>query len=151
MEGITATTAAEVIGIIYNTETSLVCKIPYKVLEFFNDESLKCEERDNLIEQISENPYSVSDEAKAIIALIYKDYLCESEEERKKLNDAFVESRKEFERQEQEKYNPFKDVENTINNENLDNTEIIKTTEALVLPSKKWYVRLLDKIKSFFK
>lgn len=75
MEWVTANAAAEVIGILYNSEVSVVGKIPCKILELLEDKSRKCEERERLINRISSNMYSISDEAKEIITFIRKKYL----------------------------------------------------------------------------
>ena len=147
MDNITTTTAAEVIGVLFNTEVSLVGKIPYKVLEFFDNESLKCETREKLINEIAQNTYEISLEAKAILSIIYKDYLCDSNEEKQRLNEIFAEGKKEFEKMEQEKYDPFKDVvETPIVNKNLENSNEV---EFLALPEKKWYTKMFEKIKLF--
>ena len=148
MDGMTATTAAEVIGVLFNTEVSLVGKIPYKVLEFFERKSIECESREKLISEISQNTYEISLEAKAILSIIYKDYMCDSAEEKQRLNEIFAEGKKEYEKMEQEKYNPFKDVvETPIVNNTIENSN---KAEVLALSEKKWYRKIFEKIKLFF-
>ena len=153
MEDITPIAAAEVVGILYNSATSVVSKIPFKILETLEDESDFYEEKDNLIQKISLNNYDVSDEAKAIIAILYKDYLCESEEEKTQITSAFVEGQNEHEMEMQEKYSPFKETtksEIDIKGDEQISTIVESDVTALTLP-KKWYTKLFDKLKSFFK
>ena len=158
MDDITPVVATEVVGILYNSEASIVSKIPYKILESLEDESNSYQDKDNLISKISVNNHELSDEAKALMAIIYKDYLCESQEEKELLTTAFVQGLQEHEQEQKEKFNPFKEIpkseiEITGDGEfsrGFEEKEKVSTVTSLSSIPKKWYIKLFDKIKSFF-
>lgn len=151
MDELTPTIAAEVMAVLYNADTSLISRIPYKIWEFLDDKAMDCEERKDIIVKTLTEKENISDAAKAVISLIYKDYFCESDEEKTEINNAIIEGKKELEQEQKEKYSPFKD---TVQEEKEDtykkNGEISINDSALAVP-KKWYQKLIERLKLIFK
>ena len=146
MDGITAVAAKEVMTVLFNTDISLFCKIPYKLIEVLEQKAEEYQENINIIQNTSLVEQPISEDAKAILTLMYKDFWCD-EEEREKLNE-------EIAKNEEAAYDPFKNVktggtveriENTVEKTNEDN---VNQTTSLTVPMK-WYEKIFDKIKAF--
>ena len=146
MDGITAVAAKEVMTVLFNTEISLFCKIPYKLIEILEQKAEEYQEMIYIRENTSLIDQPISEDAKAILTLMYKDFWC-NEEEREKLNE-------EIAKNEEAAYDPFKNVktggtveriEVTFDDDDDDDDEKIT---ALAVPMK-WYEKIFDKIKAF--
>lgn len=134
MDEMNATTAKEVITILQNTDILLLLKLPYKIIEFVEERAEKCDKEIKLKENTPLIEQEISDDAKAILTLIYRDFLCDDNEKKlinKKIQDA-----------EQELNNPFK-------NKKKSNVDEIQETKALVV-QKRWYQKAFEIIKKIF-
>jgi hypothetical protein len=89
----------------------------------------------------------ISDEAKTILSIIYLRYFT-TKEEREKLTKILRQNDIEEENFKREKYNVDKIFEKE-KNKNINKQEI-KTTSLVKVP-EKWYQKIFNKIKSFFK
>lgn len=89
----------------------------------------------------------ISDEAKTILSIIYLRYFT-TKEEREKLTRILRQNDIEEENFKREKYNVDKIFEKE-KNKNINKQEI-KTTSLVKVP-EKWYQKIFNKIKSFFK
>ena len=89
----------------------------------------------------------ISDEAKTILSIIYLRYFT-TKEEREKLTKILRQNDIEKENFKREKYNVDKIFEKE-KNKNINKQEI-KTTSFVKVP-EKWYQKIFNKIKSFFK
>ena len=89
----------------------------------------------------------ISDEAKTILSIIYLRYFT-TKEEREKLTKILRQNDIEKENFKREKYNVDKIFEKE-KNKNINKQEI-KTTSLVKVP-EKWYQKIFNKIKSFFK
>ena len=137
---------SEIIEILNHTDKQLVEKIPDNFIKFLfenMDKEYKVE-----IDFFDENwENTILEETKAILALIYRDYIV-SIEERK---DLLIEEKEEKEKQERElreKYNPdylFKYKHSEIPNEFTENTQLIEVQQY------PWYKRLYQKILAIFR
>ena len=140
----------EVYEIIKLMPTELSDKIPNEFIKIIE------EEKDSTyypkIKEPIENE-KLKDETVVILGLIYRDFLC-SEEERKFLLEKEERELKEFEQEldkkMREKYNPddlFKNnkkkIKGDLNSNSKDNVIIYK--------KEKWYKKIIDIIKKFFK
>ena len=146
MEELSALTASEVLEVLNNTDISLVSKIPYKVLNFLQIKSNEYEGKVEFSEgTLSEQ--SISEDAKAVLAVIYTDYFCD-DEKKIQIKDIFDENQKRFDKEEAEKFSVFKNEKIIKSEENIQKKE-----EALieVTSKEKWYQKFLSKIKSIFK
>lgn len=159
MEEISALAAAEVVSVLYNTDVSMVVKLPYKLLKSFEDKAAEYEQSIVLKENVSLDQQDISDEARSILLILYREFWCDSEK-KKELDNAIIESDKEAKIYELEKFDPFKDskkssITSESTNSNSTDENIVQaeesTSTALIELPKKWYVRIFDKIVRFFR
>lgn len=159
MEEISALAAAEVVSVLYNTDVSMVVKLPYKLLKSFEDKAAEYEQSIVLKENVSLDQQDISDEARSILLILYREFWCDSEK-KKELDNAIIESDKEAKIYELEKFDPFKDSkkssitsESTNSNSTDENTVQAEesTSTALIELPKKWYVKIFDRIVRFFR
>ena len=147
MSEINKKAVSEVIDVLNHSEIEVTQKIPKKFIEFLTKNSDR-----NYIPNIdySEENWenSIEEDAKVLIALIYRDYIM-SEEEKEK-------AKEEAEKQEQEireKYNPdnlFKKNLKIENEKSQDDTEQEVQKSLLIIKEEKWYERIINKIKEIF-
>ncbi len=136
---------SEIIEILDHTDKQLVEKIPDNFIKFLfenRDKEYKVE-----INFFDENwDETILEETKAILALIYRDYIVSVEER----NNLLIEEKREQEKLEielREKYNPdnlFKNKQSEIPNEFTENTQLIEIQQY------PWYKRLYQKILAIF-
>lgn len=136
---------SEIIEILKHTDKQIVEKIPHNFIKFLFDNM--DEEYTVEINFFNENwEDTILEDTKAILALIYRDYVV-SDEERKVL---LIEEKREQEKQEselREKYNPdnlFKNKYSDIPNEFKEQTQLIEIQQY------PWYKRLYQKILAIF-
>ena len=136
---------SEIIEILNHTDKQLVEKIPDTFIKFlFENMDKEYEVEINFFNENWEE--TILEETKAILALIYRDYIVSAEERK----DLLIEEKRERERQERElreKYNPdnlFKNKHSEIPNEFTENTQLIEINQY------PWYRRLYHKIVSIF-
>lgn len=125
----------EIYIIINDLSEELYSKIPKSFISLVKENmDLKYNVSLEKIEQKGEMP-----ETKAIMALMYRDYLCDKETRDKLIEQEKAEITKEY-----EKYNNmFKNKENTIQEEP-------KTANQLMVIEEKRYIKIFNKIKNFF-
>ncbi len=147
MSEINKKAVSEVIDILKHSEIEVTQKIPKKFIEFLTKNS----DRDYIpnIDYSEENwENSIEEDAKVLIALIYRDYIMSEEEKEKVIEEA--------ERQEQkirEKYNLdnlFKKNSKIENEKSQDDTEQEVQKSLLIIKEEKWYERIINKIKEIF-
>lgn len=125
---------------------NLLEKIPTKFKEMIKEE--KSIEYKPEIKEPLEN-YQLKEETIIILALIYRNFLCDKEKkEELKLRDA--QRIKEAEEAIRQKYNPddvFKNkrTEDTINEKNSEEKSLV------VLQEEKWYKKIFNIIKKLFR
>jgi len=144
---ITPSVAAEAIAVLENTEISLLAKIPVKLITFLQS---KADEENAKFElDLSKNyeEQTISEEARAILTLIYKDYWC-TPEERKALEERAEAEQIKLDKELEEKYNPDKIFSSRTSNENVQ--KIQETQDIVVVQKQTWYQKIIEKIKSFF-
>lgn len=145
---ITASVAAEAIAILENTEISLVAKVPLKILEMLQSKADQANKKVELDYTKSYSEQNISEEAKGIITLIYRQYWC-TESERKELDKKLLENE---EIKKRERYNPdniFKNVDED-NKYDTISKEYSEEKSLTVTENLKWYQKIINKIKSFF-
>ena len=127
----------EVYKILQNTDEEIINKIPEKFMKFVKENmdtnyKFELEKGKELIKQ------NLKDETKQIIALIYKDYICdEKEHEKEVINDYNINfnRNKELEKEGLQKENNIENIEKSL----------------LEIKKEKWYKKLINKILKFFK
>lgn len=140
--------ATEVLDIVEHLSLNATNKIPLQLLEFFKEVSMEDYKPEfdysGGLEKINFTP-----KTKALLAMIYRNYLC-SEEERKEFDRKLFENEEKYQQELREKYNPDKIFQNpepeaNAKEENNPNTALIEYKE------KKWYHKIFEKIASLFK
>ena len=142
--------AVEINSILNHMSIDLLNRIPLKIREYYRDNASSTytfvyDERKNLDEQ------NIKDKTRAIIALLYRDYICD-EDERSEFNNKYYEFVNKKEIEKRKLYNPediFKKQNNTTN-ERSYNSEDKKYLE----PAKEkngLLKRINDRILKFFK
>lgn len=158
---ITPLIAAEAIAVLENTEDSLLKKVPSKLIEVLQEKADELGRKVNLDYSKSYSEQNISEEARGIIILIYRDYWC-SEEQKSEINRLMEESEQKYQEELRRKYNPDKIFETsnsikTLNNPLTENYtgEIIKNKDEsnmslIKVEELKWYQKIFNKIKSLF-
>ena len=141
MEEIDGKIAKEAVDVLFNTEVSIVKKVPYTFMKFLIDNAAYDDEEIIIGKNMSTKEHEISDEAKAIISMVYRDFICSDEEK-----TAFD---KEVEEIQNKIYEPFKgkERENYIPSE----YQAKITEEKSLTKTQKWYDKVYFKIKSIFK
>lgn len=141
---ITPSIAAEAIAVLENTEIALLAKIPLKLITFLQNKADEEHKTFKLDFNKSYEEQQISQEARAIITLIHREYWCSPEEKiaLDKLLDA-----KELQEEQllREKYNPdniFATPEPNVPTEHK---------ELSIIEEPKWYIKIINKIKNLFK
>ena len=150
MEELSAEVATEVIEVLYNSDSSIICKIPYRIIEVLQEKTQECNKKISFKENVELKDQDISEEGKAILSILYRDYIC-SEEEKIEVNKIFENNQKQYDEIQREKYNPDKIFQKQDNKISVDiNAE--EEEKALIETQKnKWYIVLFEKIKSIFK
>ena len=156
MDEITQIAAAETIAVLYNTKASLVAQIPYAILRALEEKAKEYKGEIRLAVNAGLDKQEISDEARAILSILYKDYWCD-EEKHQEMNSVFDQKLNEYNEEQKEEFNPFKDAQNydsIVSQKAEENStvtsEVISEDKALLYVPKKWYIALIEKIISFF-
>ena len=132
---------SEVDLILKYSDTDIKNRISAKFIKFIekykdNTYKIKFDKSKNLNEQ------NLMLETREILALIYRNYLCDSQEERKRLIEYNEEKLKEM--------NSKYDVEK-IFKERTKKDEISKEQSLIVVKKEKWYNKIFSLLKKIFK
>lgn len=147
MENVSALAAAEAMTVLDYTEISLIAKIPYGIIRVLSDRASEYqgEVKLDFSRDLKEQP--ISEEAQSILAIIYKDFWCDDQEQ-ERLNSIIKSNEEEYEKELEKKYDPFKE-ENQVY---ASPEEVKEESETMTLVvQKKWYVRIFDRIVRFFR
>ena len=146
MENLNKRAVSEVIQILNHTEKEIIERIPEKFIKFlFDNADNEYEPNIDFFDENWEN--SIDEDAKALLAIIYRDYIA-SDNER---NELLEEERKENAKQEEllrEKYNPDNLFKN--NQETEEQKDFVSNTQLEEIKEISWYKRLFKKILSIF-
>ena len=139
----------EVLDIIFNLSESEYNKIPSKFIELL-------EENSNTEYEFIYDPnktldeQNVSLEAKAIIAVICRDFLA-SEEEKNEIIQKEKDELQEYEKMQREKYNPeqlfYNDNNSNIEEQNNEETSIVEYKEPFFVKIKNIIKDFINKFK----
>ena len=131
---------AEVDSILSYTDSKILEKIPKSFQQFVKENK----EKDYTVtihKGVSLEQQNISKEAKAILALLYRDYICDKEE-RKRLIEEENKEKKIIEQQKHEKY--AIDFEKRKENNHEEKEEI---NLMPILSKDKWYKKIIQKLK----
>ena len=140
----------EVLDIINHLSEDMYDKIPrsfMKILEKNKDINYNV----NIDYSQSINDQNLLSDTRAILSLIYRDYIC-SKEERNRLLELDNKEIEEHERLLAEKYKIDFNKRNEQIKNNTENQNSSKEIQSLTVESKeKWYIRIFNKILKIFK
>lgn len=135
----------EVVEVLKNSEDSIIKKIPQEFNNFLN-ENMDKNYKPNIDFSKSNWEDNVKEDTKAILALIYRDYLVSKEER----NNLLLEEQKEME----ERYNPNNLFKNRTKAEETPNSEEQnynkENLELMEVKNYPWYKRIYEKILQIF-
>ena len=146
MENLNKRAVSEVIQILDHTEKEITEKIPEKFIKFlFENADNDYKPNINFYNDNWEN--TIDEDTKALLAMIYRDYIV-SETERLELLEEEKQEREKQEALLREKYNPDnlfkKDKKNEDEIDSINNMQLVEIKEA------PWYKRLFKKLLSIF-
>lgn len=142
---------SEVNEILKYTDYDIVKRIPNKFMIFIS-ENMDKDYKFNVQEKVELFEQPIRNEAKTILAMIYKDYFCD-DIERKELIDYDKMQRDIEEKMKYEKYNYdnlFKNKNTEIKKDNNNNIESVQSLALIEIKSKNFIKEIIEKIKSFF-
>lgn len=150
---ITPLIAAETIAVLENTEITLLAKIPNKLIEALQEKADELGRKVNLDYTKSYKEQRISEEARGILTLIYRDYWC-SKEEKERLNQLIEENEQKYQEELRDKYNPDKifeqkDSVKTFNNPLIQDISS-DSVSLMKVEDLKWYQKIFNKIKCLF-
>ena len=142
--------AVEINSIFSNMSIDILNKIPLKIRDFFkNNASNTYRFEYDKTKRLNEQ--NIKDKTRGIIALLYRDYICD-DDERKEYNDIYTKFLNEKENEKRALYNPdniFKKANNAIIENNFDSEN---TNYLQVINDKPNIIkRIFNKILSFLK
>ncbi len=142
--------AVEINSIFNNMSIDVLNKIPLKIRKFFknnasNTYSFEYDTTKSLNEQ------NIKDKTRGIIAILYRDYICD-DIEKKEYNDIYTKFLNKKEQEKRALYNPkyiFKKAKDEICENNYDNEN---TTYLEVINNEPNFIKkIFNKILNFFK
>lgn len=135
---------SEVYLVIQNSDIDVIKKIPDNIMNFIKNNMNKDRVKTNIQNIDLEN--TISEDAKTILSLIYRDYLVSDEERTSLLNEEQI-KRKEYEKLLKEKFNPdnlFKNRTKAVEDSSVEKLSMIEYKE------KNFLQKIFDKIKRLF-
>jgi len=136
---------AEVYDIIQHSEKGIKEKISPKFINILEN-NMDRSQTVNIDYNKELREPNILHETKIILGIIYRDYLCSTAEREQLIKDE-NELYNKIEKAKQEKYsvdNLFKNVKYSVEKTN-------EPTEIVVIKELKWYEKIFNKIKGFFK
>lgn len=135
--------ATEVLYLLQFLPLNEVKKVPKKLLDFFEEVSSK-----NTILKLDPSKeisqMNLSDKTKDILAMLYINYWC-TEEEKREYEIILSKNEEQYQKELHERYN----IENLFNRNSKN--EISDEYLPVVIEKEKWYSKVLNFIKRFFK
>ena len=140
---------SEVYLVIQNSDIDIIKKIPDNFLNFIKDNMNKDNIKTNTQNINLKN--IISEDAKTILSLIYRDYLVSDEERNALLNEEQI-KRIKYDQLLREKYKPDNLFKNSkVKTQNLENTTITEQTSIIEYKEKNFIQKMFDKIINLFK
>lgn len=128
MDEITSITAKEVVSILYNSDMNIFMKIPPKFISFLETKASDCKDEVEINRGVEIENQTISDDAKAILAIIYKDFLT-TKDQKEKLE---------------------KELAEIVESDYKENIEEDKSIEMVIHKEESRIKKILNRIKSFF-
>lgn len=136
----------EILDILNNSDETIYNKIPKKLIEFWQQNKSETY-KPNLDHSKKLTEMNLKEKTKAIIAMIYLNYLCD-EDEKKETILILKNNENAYQKEIREKYNPDNIFKNTnkdvMAEQNINITDMVKYKKSIIL-------RIIDFIKRFLK
>jgi len=125
---------SEALDVLQHSEIDIIEKIPLEVIKILKEKSSK-----EYVSKINDiDNFDISRKAKAILAAIYKNYLC-NEEEKEEFQAELLENEAKYQEEQRKKYNPDK-IFKMKNNAIEENVQMVEYKESFIK-------RIINKIK----
>lgn len=130
---------SEVLDVLQHSEIEVIEKIPLEIIKKIKEKSSQ-----QYISQITDyNNFDISEKAKALLAVIYQDYLCE-DEEIEEFNKQLFENEEKYQKTLREKYNPDNIFKKEKTTQNVESMQLIEYKESV-------FKKIISRIKMLFK
>ena len=133
---------SEVLDVLQHSEIEVIEKIPLEVIKKIKEKS-----SDKYISKIdNDNNFNISKNAKALLAVIYQDFLCD-DEELEYFNKMLLKNEEQLQKSLREKYNPddiFKEKNSKSSSSNIQNMQMVEYKESFIK-------QIINKIRNIFK
>ena len=148
MEQVTKDIYSELYAILQVLGNEYINKLPIKLYDMIENKR-NYDYTPKYNEEVDFNKQGVKRETISVLALLYLNYWCESEEEKNKLNNYFIENEKKYQKELREKYDPDKIFDNNLFSNNSE--KIIENNSLAVVKPKNKIIQLVEKIIKMFK
>ena len=135
-------------------------KVPMKLRKLISENKLENYES-NIIIDVPIEEQDVHPDTQTFLAMLYLNYWCKNEDEKRELNKLFSENEKRYQKELNEKYEVFKESDNSqgniiINDENESEETISKRVvesqeNQIVVYKENIIKRIFNKVFSFFR
>jgi len=136
---------SEVLEILKYISLDEYSKIPSDKIKMFEENAIK-DYQFNYNPNLTLNEQNVSKRAKAIIAILFRDYWA-TDIQREKIETKQKYDRIKIEDEKKEKYNP----DNIFNNRKTENVETVAEPVAMIEYRESFFSRIINKIKNIFR
>lgn len=134
----------ETYEIIQNSENKIIEKIPNNFLKFIEDNMDKnYNPKINFDDENWKN--KINNDTKAILALIYRDYIVDTEKRNKLIQEEKAQ-REIYEKELREKYNP----DEIFKNRTVKEDEVINNNQLIEVKEAPWYKKIIESILRIF-
>lgn len=148
MEQVTRDIYSELYAILQVLGNEYINKLPIKLYDMIENKR-NYDYTPKYNDEVDFNKQGVKRETISVLALLYLNYWCESEEEKNKLNNYFIENEKKYQKELREKYDPDKIFDNNLFSNNSE--KIIENNSLAVVKPKNKIIQLVEKIIKMFK
>lgn len=148
MEQVTKDIYSELYAILQVLGNEYINKLPIKLYDMIENKR-NYDYTPKYNDEVDFNKQGVKRETISVLALLYLNYWCESEEEKNKLNNYFIENEKKYQKELREKYDPDKIFDNNLFSNNSE--KIIENNSLAVVKPKNKIIQLVEKIIKMFK
>lgn len=138
--------ATEILELLNYMPEDLIKEIPVQLINFFNQVSIEDYKPQFDVSQGIEN-INLTDKTNALLAMIYRNYLCTTKE-KQEFDENLFRNEQKYQEDLQEKYSPkyiFKNSSESVQEENSQITELIEYKNV------KWYQKIFGRILKLFK
>lgn len=134
----------ETYEIIQNSENKIIEKIPNNFLKFIED---NMDKNYNLKINFDDENWKnkINNDTKAILALIYRDYIVDAEKRNKLIQEEKAQ-REIYEKELREKYNP----DEIFKNRTVKEDEVINNNQLIEVKEAPWYKKIIESILRIF-